>query len=96
MFGCNTIIGTKNDHFFEHSFPRLDKISHAPIKTNNEMTTSEERRSKILEKNIFSYENDFLTIHPLFMHYDFKATIAIAKKLSYVYRNRHMKLRHYG
>lgn len=66
----------------------LRQIMKWPLVRNGE--------AKILEKNIFSYENDFLTIHPLFMHYDFKATIAIAKKLSYVYRNRHMKLRHYG
>lgn len=59
VFDCNTIIETKNVEFFEHIFLLCDRISHAPVKKNNENTSNIEelRRSKRPRKEYFSYRN---------------------------------------
>ena len=61
VLDCHIIRETKNAKFFEHISPLSNKLFHAPVEINREITSNEElRRSKRLRKE-FSYGNDVQT-----------------------------------
>ena len=59
VFDCNTIIETKNVGFFKHIFSLSNKISHAPVEINKEITSNEELKRSKRQRKEFSCGNDF-------------------------------------
>ena len=61
ILDCTTIIETMNAKFLKHIFSLSNKISHALVEINREITSNEELRRRKRLKKEFSYGNDSQT-----------------------------------